>query len=80
MIQRYDTTDVSTEWAMFKSDTGEWVQAEEAEDAIAERDGKIRDLEAMVERLRNCWNCKNSDVRCSYFEGPVCERWEEEKL
>ena len=55
------------------------VLAYEAEDAIAERDGKIRELEAMVERLRNCWNCKNSDVRCSYFEGPVCERWEEEK-
>jgi hypothetical protein len=57
----------------------EVVKREEAEDAIAERDGKIRELEAMVERLRNCWNCKNSDVRCSYFDGPVCERWEEEK-
>ena len=48
----------------------------EKNDAIAERDGKIRELEAMVERLRNCWNCKNSDVRCSHYEGPCCERWE----
>jgi hypothetical protein len=48
-------------------------------DLIAERDGKIRELSAMVERLKNCWNCDKADARCSYFEGPVCERWEEEK-
>ena len=59
---------------------GEWVKFADAEDAIAERDGKIRELEAMVERLKNCWNCDKADARCSYFEGPVCERWEEEKL
>ena len=29
-LERYDTTDVSTEWAMFKSDTGEWVEYEVA--------------------------------------------------
>jgi hypothetical protein len=54
-------------------------ELEKALREIAERDGKIRELEARVWGLRNCWNCKNSDARCHYFEGPVCERWEEEK-
>jgi hypothetical protein len=57
-------------------ETLDWYLAYEVDDAIAERDGKIRALEAMVDRLRNCWNCKNSDVRCSHYEGPCCERWE----
>jgi hypothetical protein len=55
------------------------VLAYEAEDAIAERDGKIRELEAMVARLKNCWNCDKAEARCHYFEGPCCERWEIEK-
>jgi hypothetical protein len=46
---------------------------------IAAKDARIKELEAMVERLRNCWNCDKADARCHYFEGPVCERWGEER-
>jgi hypothetical protein len=69
-LKRYDALD-----ACFVTG-GRYVLFIEVQDAIAERDGRIRELEAMVERLKNCWNCKNSDVRCSYYEGPCCERWE----
>lgn len=52
---------------------------EKRDAALAEKDAIIKELEATVEKLRNCWNCNKSEERCLYFEGPVCERWEIEK-
>ena len=76
----HDSFDINVSLIKKISAYGNYVKASEHEDAIAERDGKIRALEAMVERLKNCWNCDKAENRCHYFEGPCCERWEEEKL
>jgi hypothetical protein len=74
-LKRYK---VSGHYSDGECDNGEWSKFAEAEAALAERDSKIRELEATVERLKNCWNCDKAEARCHYFEGPVCERWGEQ--
>lgn len=40
-------------------DRGEWVKASDAESALAAKDARIKELEVLVERLKNCTNCKH---------------------
>lgn len=53
----------------------------EAEAALAERDKRIEELEALVERMKCCQNCNHWKGWCAIFRKDVCKkpfyaRWE----
>ena len=56
-LQRYsyDLVPVGYDWARIEictDDEGEWVKASDAEDALKEKDARIKELEEQIEKMK----------------------------
>lgn len=61
--------DEGTGFPVSDDEEGEWVKFTDAEAALADRDKRIKELEAIVEEMKCCGNCGLND--CLRYE--MCE-------